>query len=202
MRFCYADPPYPGRQTKKHYPTNDVNHRLLIAHLREFDGWALSTSAPALHLVLPLCPPDARVGAWVKPFASFKPGVNPGYTWEPVIWSGGRPFERAQPTVRDYHAESIAMLAGFPGAKPEGFCRWIFRLLNMRPGDEFVDLFPGSGAVGLAWERWSAQPELGLTDGYVAAAGALESDAEVDQMLLHSIGELVGLGPVDPDEVE
>ena len=30
------------------------------------------------------------------------------------------------------------------GSKPPAFCRWIFRCLGVRPGDELDDLFPGS----------------------------------------------------------
>ena len=26
--------------------------------------------------------------------------------------------------------------------------------MNLMPDDEFYDLFPGSGAVGDAWEKW------------------------------------------------
>ncbi len=37
------------------------------------------------------------------------------------------------------------------GAKPAAFCRWIFDLLGAQPGDELVDLFPGSGGVSRAW---------------------------------------------------
>ena len=46
------------------------------------------------------------------------------------------------------------MKRGFPGAKPRAFSWWLFDWLNMQPGDEFVDLFPGSGAVGEAYESW------------------------------------------------
>lgn len=38
------------------------------------------------------------------------------------------------------------------GAKPAGFARWVFDLLGIRPGDEFDDIFPGSGAVARAWQ--------------------------------------------------
>lgn len=112
-RYCYADPPYP-EQAQRHYGAEaaaagrvarEVNHPLLVRHLcDEFpDGWALSTSAPALRMVLECCPLDARVGAWVKPFAAFKPNVKVAYTWEPVIFRGGRTDrDRYEPTVRDH----------------------------------------------------------------------------------------------------
>jgi hypothetical protein len=161
MRFAYADPPYVG-QSKKHYGGAEVNHRLLVAHLcDEFpDGWALSLHAPSLRQMLPLCPDDCRVSPWVKPFASFKPNVNPGYCWEPVIWRGGRKKNRDEPTVRDYHVENITLRRGLSGVKPDGFCFWIFDLLGMQAGDELADVFPGSGAVSKAWERFQRQRRL------------------------------------------
>lgn len=166
MRIAYADPPYPG-QAKKHYgpDAREVNHRLLIDHLdRRFDGWALSTSSPALADVLPLCPDEVRVMAWVKPFASFKKGVNPAYAWEPVIISAARdlPTGKGHLTVRDWVSENITLETGTAGAKPAGFCYWLFTVLGARPDDEFTDLFPGSGAVTEAWEAWRRQTELAL----------------------------------------
>jgi site-specific DNA-adenine methylase len=46
------------------------------------------------------------------------------------------------------------------GAKPPAFLVWLFRCLGARPGDEMVELFPGSGAVALAWEGYAQQPDL------------------------------------------
>jgi len=56
--------------------------------------------------------------------------------------------------VRDYCACNITLKKGLVGAKPEGFCMWLFDLLQMNPDDEFHDLFPGTGGVMLAWEKW------------------------------------------------
>ncbi len=164
MRFAYADPPYMG-QARKHYgPTaREVNHPLLIAHLAEFDGWALSCSSPSLRAILPMCPDDARVGAWVKPFAIYRPGVNPGYCWEPILFRPlPRKRSRTEPTVRDFVSANVTLRRGVPGAKPDAFCDWLFELAGLTADDEFVDLFPGSGAVTRAWERWRAQAQLGL----------------------------------------
>jgi hypothetical protein len=167
MRFAYADPPYLGLAAKFYgdrHPDavsydDPETHRLLIARLsNEYpDGWALSLHAPSLRVILPMCPEDVRVGAWTKPFASFKPGVNPGYCWEPLLFRGGRRPGRDVPTVRDYCAVPITLQRGFKGAKPEGFCRWVFDLLGAAPDDEFDDLFPGSGAVSRAWDAFRAQ---------------------------------------------
>ena len=41
------------------------------------------------------------------------------------------------------------------GAKPAIFARWIFDLLGALPGDEFVDVFPGSGGIARAWELFA-----------------------------------------------
>jgi hypothetical protein len=159
IRVCYADPPYIG-QAKKHYSADpqcaEVDHGLLITTLcMDFpDGWALSLSSPSLHAILPLCPPDVRVMAWVKPFCAFKPNVNPAYAWEPVIVRGGRKRTREQHTVRDWVATPITLKRGLTGVKPDPFCFWLFEVLGLQPGDEFVDMFPGSGAVTRAWERW------------------------------------------------
>jgi hypothetical protein len=43
------------------------------------------------------------------------------------------------------------------GAKPAAFCFWMFDLLGARPGDDFVDLFPGSGGVTRAWQVYESR---------------------------------------------
>jgi hypothetical protein len=40
---------------------------------------------------------------------------------------------------------------------------WAFQQLGARPGDELVDLYPGSGAVSQAWRRYTAAPSTGDT---------------------------------------
>ena len=171
MRFAYADPPYMG-QAKKHYGkeasyAGEVDHGELIDRLCcEFpDGWALSASTPSLRHILPLCPDDVRIAAWVKPFAAFKVNVNPAYAWEPVLFRGGRKRSRKEQTVRDWVSAVITLQRGLPGVKPEPFCFWLFDLLGLQYGDELVDLFPGSGAVTRAFERWQGQLALSSRDG-------------------------------------
>lgn len=161
MRFAYADPPYIG-QAKRHYGNQpdyagEVDYRALIARLGEYDGWALSCSSPSLRILLPLCPDTTRVMAWVKPFASWKPGINPTYAWEPVLVYGGRRLGRFEDTVRDWVAASITLKRGLVGVKPDAFCFWLFGVLGMQANDRFDDLFPGSGAVTRAWESWQRQ---------------------------------------------
>jgi len=168
VRFAYADPPYLGVAEKfyghLHPDAADYDkpetHRALIERMtNEFDGWALSLHLPSLRTILPMCPEDARLAAWVKPFASFKKNVTRAWTWEPIILWGGRPIPITQHTVRDWIeapaiAENITLRRGFTGAKPAAVTHWIFDWLNMEPGDEFTDMFPGSGAVTAAYQDW------------------------------------------------
>jgi hypothetical protein len=163
VNFAYADPPYLGcgKLYAAHHPDalawdRPETHAALIDRLNaDFpDGWGMSLSTPSLWTILPMCPADVRVGAWVKPFASFKPNVNPGYCWEPVIFRGGRGLGRDIDTVRDYVSEGITLRRGLTGAKPERFCWWVFDMLGAQPGDAMADLFPGSGAVTRAWRSY------------------------------------------------
>lgn len=166
MKFAYADPPYLGLAKRfygdKHPEAAAYDqietHAALIARLENEhpDGWAMSLHSPSLRHILPLCPPHSRVAAWTKPFCSFKPGVNPGYAWEPVIFCGGRKRSKSEATVRDYCAVSITLERGLTGAKPEAFCFWVFGLLGARPEDTMDDIFPGTGAVTEAWNKYRA----------------------------------------------
>ena len=163
MRVAYADPPYLGQGAKiykSYHPEaekwdNPEYHSALIQSLCiEYDAWAMSLSSPSLRVILPMCPDDCRIMAWVKPFCSFKPGVGVAYAWEPVIVWQGRLRTREQDTVRDWHSANITMQQGLPGAKPKSFALWLFEVLNLEPSDEFCDLFPGTGAVGDAWNEY------------------------------------------------
>jgi hypothetical protein len=104
--------------------------------------------------------------SWCKPLA--QPGGNPGplYGWEPVILRGGRRDPDYQ-YPRDWLVctPELYTLRRKPdgyvtGAKPPDFCRWLFRCLGAQPGDELVDIFPGSGAVAEAWQAFSQQAAL------------------------------------------
>ena len=160
MKIAYADPPYIGCAQKRYGdPTYDdpEEHFALIYELeRKYDGWAFSLHEPSLRVILPMCPEGVRVAAWVKPFAVFRRGVDPAYTWEPVIYKSAREWNPLQHTVRDYVSCNITMKKGTIGAKPKDFCFWIFDLLGMTPEDEFYDLFLGSGSVTKFHKEWCA----------------------------------------------
>lgn len=165
LRLAYADPPYPGKASLyRGHPdyAGEVDHAALLARLAGYDGWALSTSVPALPGVLALCPPDVRVAAWHR---GERPTVSrwPLHAWEPVIYHGGRPVDPATRPGRrvDSLVHGVSPMTTLPGrvvgAKPPAVCRWIFDLLGAAPGDTFDDLYPGSGAVRRAWAAFTAE---------------------------------------------
>jgi hypothetical protein len=175
VKFAYADPPYLGMCGRYDHEHGDggcwddiETHRLLIEQLGDYDGWALSMGAKDLGAMLPMTPEPYRVLSWVKTWASWKPGPFPVCAWEPVVIRGQRKRDRKREkalrltTPVDWLA-CPAHQRGFFGSKPETFTHWVLRCLGVQPEDEFVDLFPGSGAVTKAYERWIAQQPLGLT---------------------------------------
>lgn len=202
IRVAYADSPYLGccrLYGHEHGGGSDMpwdgacwddprTHEALIAWLTaEFpDGWALSATSVSLRTILPMCPPDVRVASWVKPFHVYKKGVRPAYSWEPIIYRRGRQEALAPPkggkaiTPKDHLiteapdavACNITLKKGLTGAKPEKVCHWLFDLLGLRPGDELVDLFPGTGVVSEAWTRWVAE-DVGAD--FTATAHLLEA---------------------------
>lgn len=164
MKFAYADPPYLGcgKLYAEHHPNaldwdDPETHFDLIDRLRaEYpDGWALSCHEPSWHTLRNYAGAGCRSGVWVKPFAAFKPNVNPGYTFEPVIFSGGRKRTREQDTLRDWVSANITLRRGLTGAKPRDFCLWVIEFLNAQAGDQFDDLFPGTGAFISAWRDFT-----------------------------------------------
>lgn len=164
-RFAYADPPYPG---KAGYYTErqEVDHRDLIAQLEQRfpDGWALSTSSEALALVLPMCPASTRVCAWRRRHRP-APSKRPLSAWEPLLVVGGRelPTDRPQEVVDalDYRGRYDSFPDALVGMKPPEFAVWMFAQLGARPGDELVDVFPGSGAIGRAWALYASPADVG-----------------------------------------
>lgn len=184
LRFAYADPPYPG-MSERYYGAHrdfagEVDHKRLVRRLlEEFpDGWALSTSSATLHHVLRLCPPDVRVGAWVRPVPPHSVAPKRARkAWEPVIFFRGRPRPSDAPQLLDWVYAPIPDWQAYPGGvigmKPPEFSWWMFDCLGAQAGDELVDVFPGSGAVGRAWERYqlTAAAEYSGDSSSLEAAG-------------------------------
>ena len=155
LRFAYADPPYPGLAARYYRDQPDfageVDHASLLQQLQMYDGWALSTSARALRAILPLCPPNARVCAWVKPHGVSTRTYGLHNAWEPVVVVPGRHLRPGRPDfISAYPARGGGTL---PGRKPETFCVWLFGLLGILPGDSLDDMYPGTGIVERSWEQ-------------------------------------------------
>lgn len=155
-RFAYADPPYLGCGAKLYAPFHkdaadwddpDEHRRLMEWLCDEFtDGWCVSLHVPSLALYVSLMPEDARVGAWVKTWHQIRPTTTQ-FAWEPVIWRTVHKDNKRSPMVRDYWIGAATRQRGLPGAKPDGFNRWVLELLGYQEGDEIVDVFPGTGGM-------------------------------------------------------
>lgn len=169
LRFAYADPPYHGCGKRLYgelhaeaavWDDKQEHINLVNRLVSEYpDGWAMSCNPKDLRWLLPVCPEDARVGAWVKSWHQIRPTTTQ-WAWEAVIWCGGRKDNKREPMVRDWLQANATRQQGTPGAKPGAFCRWILDLLNAQKCDTIDDLFPGSGAISRAVEAWKTERTL------------------------------------------
>jgi len=161
-RFAYADPPYLGCGKKIYAPYHKDaadwdepdEHRRLVEYLCDEykDGWAVSLHVPSLPLYVSLMPDDARIGAWVKTYHQIRP-TTVQFAWEPVIWRTVHKDNKRNPMVRDWYSGNATRQRGMPGAKPDGFNRWILELLGFQEGDELDDLFPGTGGMTMTMRQ-------------------------------------------------
>ena len=162
ISVAYADPPYPGKASiYRGHPdyAGEVDHAELVNRLVDGwpDGWALSTSADALPRILRLCPDDVRVAAWLRGPRINRRALRPLSSWEPVIYCGGRLKTTETPRTDSLVAAAKARLTDpgrVTGSKPAAFVWWLFELLGLEPHDELADLFPGSGGVTRAFDRF------------------------------------------------
>jgi hypothetical protein len=165
-RFAYADPPYPGK-SGYYVERQEVDHAELIERLIAGwpDGWALSTSAESVPQVLRMCPAGIRVCVWrrqVRPTRSRRPLS----AWEPLLVYGGRELSTDRPQEVIDHLDYRGRYDSYPGAlvgmKPPEFAVWMFSMLGATAGDTLDDLYPGSGAIGRAWELYTSRgPDVG-----------------------------------------
>jgi hypothetical protein len=156
MRFAYADPPYFGNGKRRYsehpeaqiWDTKDAHFQLIERLTNEYsDGWVLSCNPSDLRWLLPACPDDCRVGAWVKTFHQIR-RTTTQYAWEPVIFRGGRQDPQRKPMVRDWLSCATTRKKGTVGAKPDQFNEWVLLLLGFDASQDVLDdLFPGSGGM-------------------------------------------------------
>jgi len=76
-----------------------------------------------------------------------------------VAAAGARPVAEDLRDVLHWGGRQHSHPGALVGMKPAAFCEWMFRLLGAAAGDELIDLFPGSGAVGRAWLIYTSQLE-------------------------------------------
>jgi hypothetical protein len=227
MRFAYADPPYLGRAEyyRAHHPdamswNAPETHRALIDRLQaEFpDGWVMSLSERSLRTILPMCPAEARVGAWMTDRPRFAgKAVAVRKHFEPVIFMGGRPYRAADfivtaqqrlPAGQPRYAmvkQDIRAGKIFLGRKPTAFAMWVFDLLGLTGEDEFVDLFPGSGSIGAAYSEWLSAREsderLCLRRA-AAQPGGRQRGAAEERHSPHTYHNPPGSSPTTGDDVQ
>lgn len=120
--------------------------------------------------------PIKRNGAKGKVAPYIVPHFAPAKVYAEAFFGAGSVFYRLAPdvyeriAVNDLDRSIVTFFRVLParlggsslmGRKPLAFSVWLFALLGMRPGDELVDLFPGSGAVSAAWRAVSSGAALG-----------------------------------------
>lgn len=167
MRFAYADPPY-FKQGQKDYghlhpeagvwdqrqAHLDLQDRLVA----DFpDGWVMSCNPRDLHWIIKY-PEETRVCAWVKTFAQIR-GTSVQYFWEPVLLFRGRYIKARKPMVLDWMSCAANQKRGLKGSKPDKFNDWVLDLLAFEPGDELVDIFPGTNSMGEAVAKRNGQTQ-------------------------------------------
>jgi hypothetical protein len=162
MRFAYADPPYLGNGKKRYkehpeahiWDEKETHFNFINRLVSEYpDGWVLSCNPSDLRWLLPACPDDCRVGAWVKTFHQIR-RTSTQYAWEPVIFRGGRPDPTRKPMVRDWISCVTTRKKGTIGAKPDLFNEWVLALMGYDPSqDTLDDIFPGSNGMMSVLQR-------------------------------------------------
>lgn len=101
--------------------------------------------------------------------------------WEPLLVFRGRELATDAPQellddiqtddvdldeVLDYRGRYDSFSGALVGMKPPEFAVWMFTQLGARAGDTLDDLYPGSGAIGRAWQLYTsleAQPSRAST---------------------------------------
>lgn len=167
VKMAIADPPYLGRAVRWYGPggrgagggrgradehagaaewDNPDRHRDLVRELRAgYDAWAIAAAPDSLGLYLAEAP-DARVLIWHRRNAP-PSGARVRSCWEPVIMSTpARAYGSGVPGSDVLDLPGVR--AGFAGAKPAGWTRWVLDCLGYdAERDTVTDLFAGSGAV-------------------------------------------------------
>lgn len=177
LRLAYADPPYVG-MARRYYGDHpdyrgEVDHAALLRELDGFDGWALSCSGPSVPQLAALAVADGRpvrLAVWHRRRPPH-PNARILSSWEGVLYVPARDIVPGSSPTPDIllgvDAPTRRTLPGrVTGMKPPRFLEWLFTLLGAMPGDELVDMFPGSGMVSRGWAQWADEASrLETADG-------------------------------------
>jgi hypothetical protein len=177
MKLCIADPPYLGkarmfygeedmaqmnfggrinqmykadRHPEAHLWDDPETHKAMVDRLRaDYDGWAIAMIPSSLRHYLQWVPEDIVIAVWHDPRV-MPTGRHPRRRWEPVLVhrAPGRRTVNAVPVPVGDVLTAPHPQAGFAGAKPAAWTRWVLDMLGYNPDEDTVDdLFHGSGAV-------------------------------------------------------
>lgn len=122
--------------------------RLMVGLEEAFDGWAVAASGKSLGPLIGVADNlGAKLAIWHVTNA-IPDGARVRNTWEAVFYRvpDGRRAVGTGHRVPDV-LSAAHPVSGFVGAKPDAWTRWVLDLLGFQPGDEVIDVFPGSGAV-------------------------------------------------------
>ena len=169
-RLGVADPPYPGKAFYyRDHPDygGEVDHTELVLRLdRDYDGWALCTSAEGRILVdeilLDHGIEGVRMGIWARGSRPQADPKGPLRAYELVFYrpvregvSGPWPDDVLVGEVSIYRSDPDRVV----GAKPPQFATWVFDLLGARRNDSLDDLFPGSRNITQAWDIYTGRDD-------------------------------------------
>lgn len=150
-----------SKKRAKHGLLDDVlTPEAVVAKLNdEFDAWAMILKVSDLRAVLPYCPSNVRVGAWIR---TVEPGTtlaNKRASWEPVIFMtrGIRKLSPGRKPWLDHHVEPYAPEKRIKGSRPPGVYAWIFEGLELKQRDSFVHLFQKDDRMTAAWKQWQVR---------------------------------------------
>ena len=194
--LVYADPPYANCRFK--YASKNKSRqwginaradymREIVARMEDLrapDGAAaLSMATPELRL-LHLFPSSARVCAWVKNWAQFRPGVWPTFAWEPLVVWGTRASWREHGGIKEsgrpggvpfdwtsLHPVPVRGKRKHETAKPHGFGDWVLDVTIGRRATSVCELFAGTAPIATAADVRGCEATGVDFDDYVSAQG-------------------------------
>lgn len=138
----------------------------LVDGVAGLDGWAVSTSGkPGLRKAIAAFERaglDFEIGIWNRG-ARPQPNARVLNGFEAVLYSPARLVASRGSTTVDVLSWNPSARTGDPqavtGAKPGPWWSWVFALLGAKPGDTFVDVYPGSGGGQRAWRAYEERGE-------------------------------------------